>query len=122
MFVIKGLNILMFHFVSPVTFPHEVKDRGKRTCMSCYLRGNCAYPPEKLISEETANVCSKTLCEQDFPEPNFFGAKIAAKGEFETWLLSIFFEWVKRKHINKDERSLSNWNHYSIFPLGNFPH
>lgn len=111
----------MFHFVSLVTSPHEAEGRGRRTFMSCYLRGNCAYPPEKLISEETANVCSKTLQERDSPEPNFSGAKIAAKGEFETWLVSVFFERVKRKHINKDERSLSNWKHYSIFPLENFP-
>lgn len=89
--------------------------------MSCYLRGNRAYPPGKAIIEETANVCSKTLRAQDSPEPNFAGAKIAAKGEFKTWLLSVCFEWVKRKHINKDACLLSNWNRYSIFPLGNFP-
>lgn len=111
----------MFHFVSLVTFPHKAKGRRRRNCMSRYLRGNCAYPPEKLIIEQTANICNKTLHEQDSPEPNFCGAKIAAKGQFETCFLSIFFEWVKRKHNNKDECSLSNWNRYSIFPLGASP-
>lgn len=60
-----------------------------------FPQGKCAYPPEKLITEETANVCSKTQREQDSPEPGFCGVKIAAKGGFEAWLLSVFFEWIK---------------------------
>lgn len=65
----------------------------------CFLKGNGAYPPEKLITEETANVCTKTQHEQDSPEPGFCGVKRAAKGGFEAWLLSVFFEWVKRKRV-----------------------
>lgn len=84
------------------------------------LRGNGAYSPEKLVIEQTANICSKTPCEQDSPDPEFSGAKRAAEREFEPWPLSVFFEWVKRKRV-KDECSLSNWNRYSVFPLGNFP-
>lgn len=45
---------------------------------------------------QTANVCSKTVG-TGLPEPDFSGAKTASKGEFVTWLLSIFLEWVKKE-------------------------
>lgn len=87
----------------------------------CFLKGNGAYPPEKLITEETANMCSKTWCEQDSPEPGFCGVKIAAKGEFETWLLKCFL-WVGKKEARYQGWVLAlKLEPLQYFPLGNVP-
>lgn len=57
--VIKGLSI--FHFVSPVAFPREAKEENVRVVLP---QGKwCTSSRE--TDNQTANVCSKTLCEQD---------------------------------------------------------
>lgn len=53
--VIKGLNIP--HFASPVALPWS-------ELMLCYLRGNGAHPPEKLIIKLQTSA-AKLLCDQD---------------------------------------------------------
>lgn len=59
--LIKGLNIVHVSLCISGDFPLEVKGRGRRTCMLCYLRGNCAYPPEKPITRELQVYAAK-LC------------------------------------------------------------
>lgn len=59
MVVIKGLNSL--YFVSPVTFPQEAKGENVHVVLP---QGKwCTSSRE--TDNQTANVCSKALCEQD---------------------------------------------------------
>lgn len=71
--VIKGLNIL--HFASSVAFPWEAKGRMS---MLCYLRGNGAHPPEKLITK--MQMSAAKLHEQDSLNLTSLGPKQLPKG------------------------------------------
>lgn len=71
--VIKGLNIL--HFVSPVAFPWEAK--GENVPVMLPQGKWCTSSRE--TDNQTADVCSKTLCEQDSLNLTSLGPKYLPK-------------------------------------------
>lgn len=67
--VIKGVNIP--HFASPVALPREAKGENVHAVLP---QGKwCTSSRE--TDNQTANVCSKTLCEQDSLDLTSLGPK-----------------------------------------------